>query len=61
MLHYLQMSNVAINENEEPLGLIEFLEETINTPQSVVRMDNLKNLITSKDKWKNTHRLKLDF
>ena len=50
--------HIALNKIGEPLGLIEFLEETINKPLSAIRMNNLKNLITSKDHWNdliNTH------
>ncbi len=43
--------HVALNENGEPLGLIEFLEETTEKPLSVIRMNNLKGMITSKEKW----------
>jgi hypothetical protein len=43
--------HVALGDLGEPLGLIEFLEETLDSPLSVIRMNNLKELITSKSSW----------
>lgn len=44
--------HVAISDSGEPVGLIEYLEETIDNPLSVERMNNLKKLLKSKEEWR---------
>jgi hypothetical protein len=44
--------HVALSDSGEPLGLIEYLEETIEDPLSIERMNNLKKLLTSRDEWR---------
>lgn len=41
---------IVLDENE-PVGLLEYLEETLEEPKSLERMSNLKKLISDKTEW----------
>jgi hypothetical protein len=45
-------SNVHIMlEDDKPVGLLEYLEETLDNPKSLERMSNLNKLISDKTEW----------
>jgi len=44
--------HVALDDEDNPLGLIEFLEETVESPVSKGRMDNIKSLLNDRTAWK---------
>ncbi|MFS8131291.1 MAG: hypothetical protein ACMG57_04915 [Candidatus Dojkabacteria bacterium] len=51
--------HVGLDELGNPLGLIEFLEETLDNPVSKVRMENIKNMITKRSSWVRLIKMKV--
>lgn len=49
--------HVALDLDGKPAGLIEFLQESIDSPISLNRMNNLKELIYKKEKWNELIKL----
>lgn len=44
--------HILLDDSENPVALLEYLEETIENPISKIRMNNLIDLIENKEAWK---------